>query len=1103
MNRNKSFVRVFTALMLVLIFGLAQSALAQTGTNQLNIFTNYFVTGDYVVSGWVEGPPDFSGYATGTIQVPDPVQAPFLQLGVPDRVPAGADVVAAFLYWSTVEGSQSVFAGQQSFFNGNAVTGTVLGNPNAPVSWSAGGCAGSSNGSKTIRTYRADVRPYLPLDTNPSSPTFGRIAPNTTYTVRLADSGSNGNTAPFTLGASLVIVYRVLNSQAPLNGIVIFDGIYAPSNSSQTVSQALYGFYQAAGQNPVAKLTHIVANGQPNKTENVYLNTLSQPLASLYGTLPPFPGMYSTNGSHWDNPTWVLSNYGYVSANDSSETTQIIPTQSNGGCVNWGAMILSSTVQSSDGDGLLDVWKTGFGGFPGYTDAVSKQWVSLPGATKNQKDLFVEVDYLSNMDGKAGSYLHSHLPKQDALDKAGQVLANRGIHVHFDLGSGVYTNDATGYIVQYPVPVPNPLPPGTSASQVGAGGNAISESALVCTDGNGTICAYPGISTIGWKGGFVLTRDSVTQPVTNLPLGNFQPGRGQSYHYVLVGHALGASRSFWSTLANALAGTNLNISNLVSIAVTGTTSSGTGTVTLQSPAGLVKPGDCPNSTIAACSDANSNRVSISGALGQQNLNGNYLFSNASSTTNAITNVITTTFNITTSGVAPGTYNFSNEPQLAVNYLGPTSTSGHSDFGGGGDSALTFGRWEADDPAGCQGDPSVPLNSGQVYCNNQIGTVQVQEGTLLHELGHTLTLTHGGTYYLDSNNLALPTYGQNCKSNFLSVMNYLFQVRGFGDDGFDFSGQTLPDLSESALSESTGIGSGATHFTRWYGPPSPLDKKLNGATGTGTRYASRHCDGTPITDGAQMVRVDGSTFGSPIDWNNNGSTLDGTVAWQDANFNGSTSAAPDSTFSGFDDAQNIDLTQIGARGGAAGFSGGGGGFLTQGGGGFLTQGGGGFLTQGGGGFLTQGGGGFLTQGGGGFLTQGGGGFLTQGGGGFLTQGGGIEQDSDMANSTADPPAGLSAVVTNNNNVILSWFAPSFGQIRSYSIWRATGQFPTLSSVIANYSAFSILKTITGAPPTTTYTDTKAHTKTFYTYFVTDANKQGVQSAPSVPLVIFIN
>ena len=49
---------------------------------------------------------------------------------------------------------------------------------------------------------------------------------------------------------------------------------------------------------------------------------------------------------------------------------------------------------------------------------------------------------------------------------------------------------------------------------------------------------------------------------------------------------------------------------------------------------------------------------------------------------------------------------------------------------------------------------------------------------MHELGHTLGLTHGGTFY---NNLGnnppdyTPTFEANCKPNVQSSMSYLFQV----------------------------------------------------------------------------------------------------------------------------------------------------------------------------------------------------------------------------------------------------------------------------------------------------------------------------------------
>src|SRR5215470_6103799 len=223
-NRLPGMLTTLLVAVFLLIIIASQPLVAQNPQQPLNIFKNYFVTGDYMVGGWVENSSS-GGLASGTISIPDCTQYSAVtgvpvatcQQQPPPGVPVGADIVAAYLYWGTVEGSQTLFAGQQAVFNGYKIIGDVLGNPNAPTSWSSGSCSGSSTGSKTMRVYRADVRPYLPIDLTAGSPTFGALLANGPVNVKIADSGSTGNTQPNALGATLVLIYRVLSPSMPLN----------------------------------------------------------------------------------------------------------------------------------------------------------------------------------------------------------------------------------------------------------------------------------------------------------------------------------------------------------------------------------------------------------------------------------------------------------------------------------------------------------------------------------------------------------------------------------------------------------------------------------------------------------------------------------------------------------------------------------------------------------------------------------------------------------------------------------------------------------------------------------------------------------------------
>src|SRR6266404_449463 len=448
-------------LLLVLVFGLAQSGFAQSGA-PLNFGNNFFVRGDYVVAGAYGMTSQFAnGYAIGTINVPD--KNPATGTANPGitgttSVPPGAEVVAAVLYWQTVEkiglmpGQPG--SGQNGFFRpvinggplapGYPITGVNLnsGGTNT-VSWSSGGCTSGSTG-KVIRTYRANVLGALPRDGS------GNISANGTYEVRLPSTAS---TTPITLGATLVLIYRIFSPSVPLNSIVIYDGDFAPSDTSLNMMQTVQGFYDAAAS-PVSRLTHIVGNGKSKKLETVYLGTTAPltPLPSLYGGgQPPFPGYYGM----WDNTTWTfdpkqtydkLSNP--IGEDSASATTQVVPASSQQGCVSWGAVLVSTTVKNSDNDGLLDAWKkkpTGVYPNPGYCDAAVSEgvctpggpsWVDLPGAAPRQKDVFIQLDYMcssvtgaESCDTTNGNY--SFDPRlSGAVDMVTGAFGAHNVHLH-------------------------------------------------------------------------------------------------------------------------------------------------------------------------------------------------------------------------------------------------------------------------------------------------------------------------------------------------------------------------------------------------------------------------------------------------------------------------------------------------------------------------------------------------------------------------------------------------------------------------------------------------------------------------------------------------
>jgi len=908
---------------------------AQTPT--LSLLNNYFVTGDHIVRSFDPGAQNNGNMVLGTITIPgsnDPKNE-----GVPD----GADIVAAFLYWQALETNPTIPSSTNALFNGYSITGDQVGS-DLPV-----GCWSSGGSTPIMRAYRANVLPYLPV-VGGASQVVGSHA--------VAVPANQYGTVPG--GASLVIVYRVLSQQHPLKATVIYDGNWSmeyPQGYLPYLNQTISGFYDADSSGS-AKITDIIGK--------------------------------VTNSGATFSPANAYTRPETFADDDASGITMpnnYAPLQP-GQCNVWAAVVFSTTVKNSDGDGLLDAWKAGpaapdnNAGKPGYYDVRDNSWVDLSGAKLGQKDLFVQLDYMVGTDG------HSHQPSPDALNIVQTAFLKHNINVHF------------------------------------VNGNAITED--ICSDDTSTsppnLCMFPGEpGVVAWKTGLEVMKAWPVPPAGQdltsciYPAScssRFQPGRKDSYHYVLFGHSLALPT--WSTLANTL----------VSIEVAG----GNATATTSAP---INP--CPT------------RITIDGALTNPNMNGVYSVTGCQGAS------------LSLSGVSVSSWTYPNtlpEPQLAI-YLSTTdTTSGYSDVGGG-DAAVTLGKWQ------------MPQTQTQL--------VNEQAGTVMHELGHDLSLTHGGRYY--PNGSTVPGYEPNCKPNYQSVMSYLFQVDllqsdSLGHLALDYSGQSLNALDENNnLSTSQGLVGAAYPYTKWYAPSSPVP----------STPASSHCDGTPIgPNDKPMYAVAGPA--SPIAW----------VNGQDINFDGSLSV-----LDGYSDWDNIDLRQIGASGndnlngviysydgqyqlpiGADLFSGGGGIRASGGGGGIRASGGGGGIraSGGGGGIRASGGGGGIRASGGG------GGIRASGGGGGM-----VEATYQTIDSYARPPR----AITEQSGVI-SWLPPTFGNILGFNVYsNANGSISliTPSPIPYDPSATSY-----------TFTDTSWKQGSNVTYYVTtvdlDPTNSPRESTPAI-------
>ena len=186
------------------------------------------------------------------------------------------------------------------------------------------------------------------------------------------------------------------------------------------------------------------------------------------------------------------------------------------------------------------------------------------------------------------------------------------------------------------------------------------------------------------------------------------------------------------------------------------------------------------------------------------------------------------------------------------WAGPIANSGASSLGGS-DLFIATGQY-TNTIAQKTGASGTSCGASMTDVSDCWG--EMQAGTFMHELGHTLGLDHGGVDDV------------NHKPNHFSVMNYTYQWRALVNlRRLDYARYDVPDLDERALDEAKGLDL------------SRAGSKLSASdiTNLASDFPEMLFSGGSLrsTDPCKVHRL--PPIATNIDWNENGRTDTGSVA----------------------------------------------------------------------------------------------------------------------------------------------------------------------------------------------------------------------------------